>query len=157
MDQSHEVASVVDSTALIENIINQVIVAFCKPREEPFRFFWDVILDSSVMPLGSKVKVVSAIAHEVKFKLKREELHEVLALRNAFAHHPLNSHQVVVLAKNPDENRVFSRLQVLKSSGKIEHMGRAQAHAAFQASFKAAKESLVGLLAAVKAQQCTGA
>ena len=147
MTKPHDVADVVDRTASVENIINQVIVAFCEPQDS-FGFFWNVILDSSVMPLGSKVKVVSAIAHEVKFKLSRDAIHTVLALRNAFAHHPLNSHQVVVVAKNPDENHVFSQLQVLKGSGKIERMGREHAHAEFESSFKIAKESLVGLLAA---------
>lgn len=38
---------VIDRTALIENIINQIIEAFCQPRKEPFMFFWNVILDSS--------------------------------------------------------------------------------------------------------------
>ena len=157
MPKQHDVANVVDRTALIENIINQVIEAFCEPRAEPFGFFWDVILDSSIMPLGSKVKVVSAIAHEVKFKLDREEIHNVLALRNAFAHHPLNSHQVVVVAKNPEENRVYSRLQILKSSGKLERKTREHALAEFNSSFKVAKESLVGLLTAIKALRATSA
>ena len=157
MTKHHDVANVVDRTALIENIINQVIEAFCEPRAEPFGFFWNVILDSSIMPLGSKVKVVSAIAHEVEFKLDREEIHNVLALRNAFAHHPLNSHQVVVVAKNPEENRVFSQLQILKSSGKLERKAREHAHTEFNSSFVAAKDSLVGLLAAVRVVRAASA
>ena len=157
MTKHHDVADIVDRTAHIENIINQVIEAFCEPRAEPYGFFWNVILDSSIMPLGSKVKVVSAIAHEVKFKLSRDEIHNVLALRNAFAHHPLNSHQVVVLAKNPGENRVYSQLQILKSSGKLERKTREHAHTEFNSSFKLAKESLVGLLTAIKTLRAASA
>ncbi len=136
---------VVDRTALIENILNQVIERFCQPRREPFMFFWNVVLDSSVMPLGAKVKVAMAISHEVKFKLDREALHSVIELRNAFAHHPLSSHPVFFNNKASGESEVRLELQVLRGNGKLTRMSRAEALKSFSEAFKAAKESLVAL------------
>lgn len=54
MPTDRDLVDVINRTALIENILNQVIEAFCEPRQEPFMFFWNVILDSSIMPMGSK-------------------------------------------------------------------------------------------------------
>ena len=46
MSINMDLANVINRTALIENIFNQVIEAFCEPRQEPFMFFWNVILES---------------------------------------------------------------------------------------------------------------
>lgn len=59
-----DLVSVVNRTATIENILNQVIENYFSPRKELKIFFWDVLLDSSVMALGSKVKVAMAIAQK---------------------------------------------------------------------------------------------
>jgi hypothetical protein len=150
-------ADIIDRTALIENILNQVIETFCEPRREPFMFFWNVILDSSVMPMGSKVKVAMAIAQELKFKLDQNSIHNVVSLRNAFAHQPTNAHQVLVAGKTPAEDAIHPQLQILSSSGKISRKRRRDALAEFNSSYKRAKESLVGLLKTAKSQRAAGA
>jgi hypothetical protein len=109
MPTDKDLVDVIDRTALIENILNQVIEAFCEPRQEPFMFFWNVILDSSIMPMGSKVKVVMAIAQEMNVKLDQKSVHSVMSLRNAFAHHPSDSHPVLVVGKRLTmTNRIMS-------------------------------------------------
>src|SRR6266446_1742005 len=75
MPTDKDLVDVINRTALIENILNQVIEAFCEPRQEPFMFFWNVILDSSIMPMGSKVKVVMAVAQEMNIKLDQKSIH----------------------------------------------------------------------------------
>ena len=83
MPTESDVANVIDRTALIENILSQVIEAYCEPRKDRFRFFWSVLLDSSIMPMGSKTKAAMAIAQEMRFKLDQNSLHNVVSLRNA--------------------------------------------------------------------------
>ena len=152
MSEQSDLVHVVDRAALIENILNQVIEDFCEPRKEPFMFFWNVILDSSIMPMGSKVKVAAAIAQELDFKLEQEALHRVMALRNAFAHHKTGSHPVISAGKTEEDSRVRYELQVLSTSGKLARKPREDALSEFNTAFRTAKESLVALKAAIKAK-----
>ena len=118
----NDVSKVIDRTALIENILNQVILNYSAPRKDAFNFFWDVLLDSSIMPLGSKVKVAMAISQELNIKLKQDSLHKVLSYRNAFAHHSLNSHPTLAVGKTPEEDKAYYSFQVIKNSGKISDL-----------------------------------
>ena len=68
MSSSDDVIQVINRTALIENLLNQVIEKYSCPRKEVFEFFWDVVLDSSIMSLGAKVKVAMAISQELAVK-----------------------------------------------------------------------------------------
>jgi len=156
MSTERDLTDVIDRTALIENILSQVIEAFCEPRQECFTFFWNVILDSSIMPMGSKVRVAMAIAQEQKFKLDQKSIHNVMSLRNAFAHHPTNSHPVLVVGKTPADDEMHLQLQILSNSGKISCKRRPDALAEFYSSYKLAKKSLLGLRETIKAQRATG-
>jgi len=144
-----DVSKVIDRTALIENLLNQVIVNFTAPRKDAFPFFWDILLDSSIMPLGSKVKVAMAISQKVNVKMKRDSLHKILSYRNTFAHHNLNSHPTLAVGKTPDDDKAFYSLQVIKNSGKTERKSREAALEEFNKHFDIAKETLVELLDAV--------
>ena len=153
MPAENDLADVIDRTDLIENILSQIIEAFCEPRKDRFMFFWSVLLDSSIMPMGSKVKVAMAISQEMKFKLDQKALHSVISLRNAFAHQPTNSHPVLVIGKTSDEDEMHLQLQILSSSGKISMMRRQDALAKFNESYKVAKTSLVALLNTIKQKE----
>jgi hypothetical protein len=78
---------VVDSTAMIEKLMVRIIFSYCSPRQEVRPFMWNIVLDSGVMPLGGKAKVVMTVAQEMNYKLDKDALHRVLEYRNAFAHH----------------------------------------------------------------------
>ena len=153
MSEHSDLVHVVDRAALIENILNQVIEGFCEPRKEPFMFFWNVILDSSVMPMGSKVKVAAAIAQELDFKLEQDALHKVMALRNAFAHHKTGSHPVISVGKTEEDSKIHYELQVLSNAGKLSRKHRDDALSEFNAAFLAAKESLVALKGCIKVRR----
>ena len=140
-----DVVDVIDRTALIENVINQIIVGYCKPRKEAWEFMWSIVLDTSVMSLGAKVKVVMAVSHEMGFKLDKNALHRVIALRNAFAHHSSNAHPVFVVGQTPEESTSYLQFWVLESSGTVSRVKRAEAFAEFNAAYRAARESLVQL------------
>ena len=147
---NNDVSQIISRTALIENILNQVIHAHTAPRKDAFEFFWNVLLDSSVMPLGSKIKVAMAISQELKFKLEKNALHKVISYRNAFAHHDLDAHPVNVVGKTPDEDKLQNMLHIMKSSGVIEKKCRIEALEDFNKNYNTAKESLVTLLKVIK-------
>ncbi|HEY9908572.1 MAG TPA: hypothetical protein V6D18_13310 [Thermosynechococcaceae cyanobacterium] len=142
---------VINRTALIENILNQVIQAHLQPRNEAFQFFWDVLMDSSILPLGSKVKVAMAISQESGFKLDQTVLHTVISLRNAFAHHDTKAHPEFIVGKTSDADQFRYTLQVISNSGRITRKGRAEALAEFDEAYAKAKESLKALLTAISA------
>jgi len=141
---------VVDRTALIENILNQIIVGYCAPRPPAVEFMWGVVLDTSVMSLGAKVKVVLAVAHELDFKLKREALHKVISLRNAFAHHATDANPVLVIGRKPEESTSYLQLVVLEGTGKIRRMKRDDAFVEFNEAYRTARVSLVSLIDLVR-------
>jgi hypothetical protein len=145
----NDISKVIDRTALIENILNQVILNYTCPRKEASVFFWDILLDSSIIPLSSKVKVAMAIAQELNIRLKLDSLHKVLSYRNAFAHHSLNSHPTIIVGKTPDHNRAFYSLKVINNSGKIERKSRDAVLEEFDKHFEIAKKSLLELCDAV--------
>lgn len=157
MSNTEDLIHVIDSTALIENILNQVIEVFCEPRQEPFMFFWNVVLDSSIMSMGSKVKVTMAIAQELGVKLDQNAIHTVMSLRNAFAHHKTESHQVLVVGKSREEDKMHCQLQILSNSGKLSRKRRDDAISEFNTSYRLAKESLIALLDAIKTQRAISA
>lgn len=145
-----DVVDVVDRVALIENLINQIIVGYCKPRKAAWEFMWSIVLDTSVMPLGAKVKVTLAISNEMEFKLDKDSLHRVIALRNAFAHHASDAHPVIAVGQTPDEDSTYFQFWVLEGSGKISRIKRHEAFAEFNVKYRKARESLGQLLGMVE-------
>jgi len=142
---------VIDGTALIENILNQVIEAYLMPRTAAKQFLWDILLDSSILPLGSKVKVAMAISQELSTKLDQTALHSVVSLRNAFAHHATNAHPELTVGKTPDADQLHYMLQVISNSGRVTRKRREEALTEFDGSYAKAKESLLALLAVIRA------
>lgn len=140
-----DVVDVIDRTALIENIINQVIVGYCKPRKEAWEFMWSIVLDTSVMYFGAKVKVVMAVAREMGFKLEKNALHRVIATRNAFAHHASDVHPVLAVGRTPEEDTIYTHFWVLEGSGKVSRVKRHEAFAEFNTAYSKARDSLVEL------------
>jgi hypothetical protein len=150
MQLNNDVSQVIDRTALIENMLNQVIHGYASPQKEKFEFFWNVLLDSSIIPLGSKVKVAMAIAQQLNVKMDQKPLHRVMAFRNAFAHHALDSHPNLAVGKAPVDDQLNFMLHIIESSGKTERKGRKQALVEFNESYEAAKNALTELLDAIK-------
>jgi hypothetical protein len=146
----NDVSQVIDRTALIENMLNQVILNYAAPRKDAFELYWDVLLDSSIMPLGSKLRVAMAISQRLNIKIDQDSLHKVVTYRNAFAHHPLDSHPTLVVGKTPDEDEQILMLHIVRQSGKTDRKSRDQALNEFNSSYELAKTSLSELLNAIK-------
>jgi hypothetical protein len=147
---------VVNRSAFIENIMNQIISDFCAPRKEASLFMWSVILDTSVMPLGAKAKVVAAIAYALGFEFDRNPLHRIIAIRNAFAHNATDAHATLMVHPNPEDDYIYHQFWVLGSTGEIKMEKRHEAFDEFQAVYAAARQSLLDLRNAVKANVESG-
>jgi hypothetical protein len=148
-----DVVEVIDRAALVENMFNQVIVGYCRPPRGACEFMWSVVLDTSVMSLGAKVRVVLAVAQEMRIAVEKDALHSVISLRNAFAHHATHAHPVLeVPAKRGDKTVAYKELWVLGSSGKIRRLPRHEALADFTAQYEKARTSLTELIDAIHAK-----
>jgi hypothetical protein len=151
MSANDDVIHVIDRTALIENLLNQAIEKYCSPRKEAFPLFWSVILDSSIIELGAKIKVALAIAQETGFKLKDDPLHKLLSYRNAFAHHAVDAHPVLFVAKDPEKDEMRYMLHTISNSGRIRQISRNEALKEFDTCYDQAKQSLVEFCKAIVA------
>lgn len=106
MSDNNDLTQVVMRTALIENLLNQVIQGYCAPREEAASFFWRILLDSSIMSLGGKIKATLAIAHEIRCKVDSNSLHKLLSYRNAYAHNKIDSHPTIIVGKEREDDEL---------------------------------------------------
>ncbi|MFC5480564.1 hypothetical protein [Massilia suwonensis] len=135
---------VIDRSANIEKLMTRIIFSYCSPRRDARPFMWNIVLDSSVMTLGAKAKVVMAIAQELNFKLEKDALHRVLDLRNAYAHHATDAN--LNMGMGPaGETEFFYEFWILRSSGKLEKKKRQQAFEEFNKAYASAQQSLVRL------------
>lgn len=141
----NDVAEVIDRTDLIENIIDQIILKYISPRKEIFPFFWNIFLDSSIIPLGVKVKLVIMISQEIGFEIEVNPIRRVINLRNAFAHHRLQSHPTLIFRENPDEDKFDYQLQTITSSLKLKKLSRESALKEFNDLYIPAKRTLLDL------------
>lgn len=141
----NDISHVIDRTALLENILNQIIEKYFSPPAGSRSLFWNVLLDTSVIPLGAKVKLANAIAHELGYKLTSDNLHKCISFRNAFAHHATDAHPIGYVGKTEEQDELHFHFQILSSSGKLRTMRREVALAKFDQSYEVAKNELVGL------------
>jgi hypothetical protein len=96
------------------------------------------------------VKIAMAISQELKTDLDQNALHNVVSLRNAFAHHPTNSNPVLSVGKTREEDRLHYTLQIISNSGKVTRKRRDEALVDFTSSYDTAKKSLLALLERIR-------
>jgi hypothetical protein len=141
----NDISHVIDRTALLENILNQVIERYFLPPAKSRLLFWNVLLDTSVITLGAKIKVATAIAQELSIKLTADNLHKCISYRNAFAHHATDAHPIGYVGKTKEEDVLHYHLQILSSSGKLRTMRRDDALTEFDKNYEVAKSELIQL------------
>jgi hypothetical protein len=150
--EKSDLIEVIDNAALIENYLDQIITEFYRPAPERFFSFQWILLNSSVMSLGAKIKVVLAIAHEVDFDINIQPVQEVIRVRNAFAHHSTNAHPVFVVEKKSDEFSQYQELHLINASGKLKKLRRSEAFSAFKNAFEKSSLGLVDLIKFLKSK-----
>ena len=157
MRHSSDINAVVDSTAHIENLLDQIITNFTRPRAGARLFFWQIMLDGSILSLGGKIKVVMAISQRCDCKIDQNALHIVIAYRNAFAHQRTDSNPSDVSGTGVDGGEQHYMLQIINNSGKTEMKKRAEALDEFNKAFLQAEASLKPLLEYTKSIAGEGA
>jgi hypothetical protein len=135
---------VIDRAALLEHLINQIICAYCAPRKEAWMFMTSIVLDTSVMSLGAKTKVVMAVAQQVDYKLDKNSIHTAIALRNSFAHNAHDANRVVEVGVT--EEAYYHEFWILQSSGRLDKKKRHEALKEFNEAYTKARRSLIGLV-----------
>lgn len=140
-----DLVSVINRADHIENLFNQIISDYISPREDSWAFMWHVVLDTSVMTLAAKQKVVMAIAHEMGVNLEKNPLIMVIQLRNSFAHHRTNAHPMLMVGKTPEEDKMYSQLYTLDSNGILNRRRRHEAFEDFTKYYKIANAALLEL------------
>jgi hypothetical protein len=112
---------VIDRLLEIEHRINEKIVNHFSPKDKTE--FTQVMLNSSVLDMGSKIKVLSNIGTLDNKGL--EKIRKMCSIRNGFAHAPiLTAHKIVITEKGIDDVDVGATskdiVSVMNARGKIE-------------------------------------
>lgn len=147
--QVSDLVTVINRSSSVEILMDQLISQFCSPRPEAAIFMNAVILDSTVMSLGAKAKVIAAIAYTLDVKFDRNPLLRLIAIRNAFAHNPTDAHTVISYQERETTATFYHEFWTLGTSGEIVKEKRKNAFLEFNEKYGAVRNSLNELLQAV--------
>jgi len=116
---------IVDNTWQIEVGMDEIITNYIKPEKKDV--FKRIILNSSIMPLGSKIKILSNIDGFEKKIISN--IQRLTSIRNAFVHIQVNENVSINLNKisfnsqNKEDDKVTSKswqtMDVMNSNGVI--------------------------------------
>lgn len=84
MDINEEIGNIITQFKDMEYYLNCIITNFISPKEAPF--FENIILNSNITSTGNKLKVIKTICDHKGEKYNFDRLHQLLNLRNLFAH-----------------------------------------------------------------------
>jgi len=100
----------------IEHFLDKIILAFFEPKNE--NIFKDIVLNSSILDMGSKLKILRNIGFD---KSLIEKIRRISAIRNGFAHAPILNSSIVTFGENEIKgSRKSSAILVMNSQGEIK-------------------------------------
>jgi hypothetical protein len=147
IDREWKVLGVVlDQFNALEQRIASIICAYVAPSPDRAKFVTDRLLHNSVLPFGAKVKLLLAIARDVKGPKKlKDPLHRMLHIRNALAHgHVMagyrNNHNALLRPVGP-----YLVIESLTGDGSVEEKDRSAAVAEFAGLLEKVNVSLSDL------------
>ena len=108
---------VIDQFCQMEWRINNIIMDYFKPENK--RIFETVVLNSSVMNIGGKLKILSNIGIN---KTTIEKIRKLSSIRNGFAHTRIGEAVSISISKdleNVEKVESESIMNVMNSQGKI--------------------------------------
>lgn len=113
---------VIDEFQQIENRINKKIIDHVNPSNKIF--FESIILNSSVIDIGGKMKILTNIGTEKKSTI--EDIRKLASIRNGFAHAPF---QDIIHIKAGEKNKdgviplsleTETNIEVMNAAGKLK-------------------------------------
>ena len=111
----------IDRLQQIEYRINEKIIEFFKPKKiEPFK---KIVLNSSVLDIGSKLKILSNIGSVDSKTI--EKIRKLSSIRNGFAHAVISQNVTLFIKTHEDgkqetvDVKEHSIIEVMNSQGKL--------------------------------------
>jgi len=143
---NREIAFVIDKTNYIEHTLKSILTKYIAARNDLTTFVNDILLHSSIVGLGQKIKLLHYIIDRERWpKIDVNHFHTVLNIRNAFAHSDtVTQHFVVNLRKNGPSGvtDAFQLLHTISSSGDYRKVKRRDALDEFTQSFVIVRDYL---------------
>lgn len=109
----------IDRLQQIEKRIDTIIISYFGPKDKTK--FERIVLNSSIMDLGSKLKVLRNINTVDKKTI--DEIRTLASIRNGFAHAPIFDEILLTVDKNNSEHFdtvVYSVIEVMNAQGEIK-------------------------------------
>jgi hypothetical protein len=144
--------ALLDTFNALETKLSLIIADFVRPPKDRFAFLQRQVLHNSSVTFGGKVKLVLAIARSTKGpKLKREDFHRMLHIRNALAHGDTTAlTRKNVNALLPFPIGEYLVIETLKGDGTVEEKLRGPAIAEFMMIFNRIWPQVIALHEKVK-------
>ena len=113
---------IIDRIYQIETSIDRIICEYYKPNQK--KEFEKIILNSSIISLGGKVKILANISAFDKKVISK--IQKIISIRNAFAHLPtfrsviINGDKDLMKKFNVTEITESLKMEVMNSSGQLK-------------------------------------
>ena len=137
---------IIDQCNELEDLMKAVIEAYVAPSEESAGFFRACLLNNSIVSLGSKIKLIQVINKQRSLiKLDQNQLHRLIAIRNAFAHNDLRT-GLRFKVQDRDALIQYVVMESIKGDGSIQKVTRDEAAKEFAQVHKDVKSGLKAML-----------
>ena len=131
---------VVEQTKNIEMMLDDIILDYIAPKN--MTFTRDIILNSSLISIGNKIKILRTICNQLNEKQDFVDLYKLVNIRNVFAHgKPFIE----------DEDGIFKLFEI-KSDGKIDEIELDKLHDKFVDLFNHQMQILIKLHSKLRKQ-----
>ncbi|MBL0350201.1 MAG: hypothetical protein IPP68_07495 [Elusimicrobia bacterium] len=151
----------------IETQIKDIIIHFIHPSPEMMDFSRVFLMDNSIISFASKVKILLAINAQTNFvRIRPDEFHELLRIRNAFAHNQVlpkfnKSDQLTFLKSEVTKNIpkrkkhrfYYYTLDTIQNNGKIKMLERNSAFLRFSELSETIQKTLKNMSKIILANQ----
>lgn len=122
---------IINKSIKVEDLINLILCKYFKPANKII--FLSIVLNSSVMSFGAKLKVLSAIGLEKKMF---EKLLKISSIRNSFAHTNDTDDYTLLFRENVEhDSNSIKVLRVMNSQGHLKSKRIDQLHTEFNELF----------------------
>lgn len=137
-ETEQKTGNVVENMKDIEIMLDNIILDYIAPKN--LKFTRDIILNSSITSIGTKIKILKTICHESKEEKDFTNLHKLLNIRNVFAHGK---------PYFEGEDMLF-KLSEIKSDGKIKENELDKLYTEFIGLFNEQMQTLIKLHSQLK-------
>ena len=146
-----QIATVIDRTNYLEYLMSGILGKCLSPANPHYEYLLERVLHNSVTSFGAKVTVLMALLEKNRWKDLHKcagIIHEVLRLRNAFAHTPTNLRRIMSIIYPDGTSKVVSSQMIIesKSSNTLKSITRAEGVIQFNHAYEKAKMVLEDII-----------